>query len=60
MEDQEPQPGQNAEGKAPKERPVWLTESTVQGAYNETEALKNRESYPLYCIMVKVVFVEEH
>ncbi|KAF4109122.1 hypothetical protein G5714_010195 [Onychostoma macrolepis] len=40
MEDQEPQPGQTTEGKAPKERPVWLTESTVQGAYNETDALK--------------------
>ncbi|TRY91833.1 hypothetical protein DNTS_027188 [Danionella cerebrum] len=41
MEDQEPLPGQNAEGKGPKERPVWLTESTVQGAYNEPDALKN-------------------
>uniref|UniRef100_A0A671T0P4 General transcription factor IIE, polypeptide 1, alpha n=1 Tax=Sinocyclocheilus anshuiensis TaxID=1608454 RepID=A0A671T0P4_9TELE len=40
MEDQEPQPGQTTEGKAPKERPVWLTESTVQGAYSETDALK--------------------
>ncbi|XP_051997890.1 general transcription factor IIE subunit 1-like [Xyrauchen texanus] len=40
MEDQEPQLGQTAEGKAPKERPVWLTESTVQGAYNEADALK--------------------
>ncbi|XP_051564696.1 general transcription factor IIE subunit 1-like [Myxocyprinus asiaticus] len=40
MEDQEPQLGQTAEGKAPKERPVWLTESTVQGAYSEADALK--------------------
>ncbi|XP_016405756.1 general transcription factor IIE subunit 1-like isoform X2 [Sinocyclocheilus rhinocerous] len=40
MEDQEPQPGQTTEGKAPKERPVWLTESTVHGAYSETDALK--------------------
>lgn len=42
MEDQEPQPGQIPE--APKERPVWLTESTVQGAYSETDALKHGES----------------
>ncbi|XP_056611739.1 general transcription factor IIE subunit 1 isoform X2 [Triplophysa dalaica] len=39
MEDQEPQPGQTAQ-IAPKERPVWLTESTVQGAYSDTDALK--------------------
>lgn len=39
MEDQEPQPGQIPE--APKERPVWLTESTVKGAYSETDALKH-------------------
>ncbi|KAL7866204.1 hypothetical protein SRHO_G00114510 [Serrasalmus rhombeus] len=37
MEEQESQ--QIAEAKAPKERPVWLTESTVPGSY-ESEALK--------------------
>ncbi|XP_051762168.1 general transcription factor IIE subunit 1 [Ctenopharyngodon idella] len=47
MEDQEPQPGQNAETKAPKERPVWLTESTVQGVYSETEALKHPGEDPI-------------
>lgn len=53
MEDQEPQPGQTTEGKAPKERPVWLTESTVQGAYSDTDALKQRESQTI----LKVFFV---
>lgn len=40
MEEQESQQAQAAEAKAPKERPVWLTQSTVQGAYNETDGLK--------------------
>ncbi|KAB5576813.1 hypothetical protein PHYPO_G00202830 [Pangasianodon hypophthalmus] len=40
MEEQESQQTQAAEAKAPKERPVWLTQSTVQGAYNENDALK--------------------
>ncbi|XP_060785344.1 general transcription factor IIE subunit 1 [Neoarius graeffei] len=40
MDEQDSQQGQAAEAKAPKERPVWLTQSTVQGAYNETDALK--------------------
>ncbi|KAG5852393.1 hypothetical protein ANANG_G00061940 [Anguilla anguilla] len=30
-----------SEGKAPRERPVWLTESTVQGAYSDADALNN-------------------
>ncbi|XP_062287695.1 general transcription factor IIE subunit 1 [Scomber scombrus] len=42
MEEQEEQQKQANEGKAPKERPVWLTQSTVQGAYSEPDALKNR------------------
>lgn len=42
MEEQADQQKQASEGKAPKERPVWLTESTVQGAYNEPDLLKNR------------------
>ncbi|KAM9710317.1 general transcription factor IIE subunit 1 isoform 1-T4 [Menidia menidia] len=42
MEEQEEQQRQDNEGKAPKERPVWLTHSTVQGAYSEPDALKNR------------------
>ncbi|XP_067299964.1 general transcription factor IIE subunit 1 [Pseudorasbora parva] len=47
MDDQESQPGQTTEGKAPKERPVWLTESTVQGAYSDTDALKNPDEDPI-------------
>lgn len=43
MEEQEEQLKQANEGKAPKERPVWLTQSTVQGAYNEPDMLKNRK-----------------
>lgn len=42
MEEQEEQQKQANEGKAPKERPVWLTQSTVQGAYSEPDPLKNR------------------
>ncbi|KAM7407708.1 hypothetical protein PAMA_003447 [Pampus argenteus] len=41
MEEQEEQQKQASEGKAPKERPVWLTQSTVQGAYSEPDVLKN-------------------
>ncbi|XP_029348829.1 general transcription factor IIE subunit 1 [Echeneis naucrates] len=41
MEEQEDQKKQ-IESKPPKERPVWLTQSTVQGAYNEPDILKNR------------------
>ncbi|XP_076857568.1 general transcription factor IIE subunit 1 [Brachyhypopomus gauderio] len=41
MEDQELQQVQAAEAKAQKERPKWMTESTVEGAYSETDALKN-------------------
>uniref|UniRef100_A0A3Q4ART0 General transcription factor IIE subunit 1 n=1 Tax=Mola mola TaxID=94237 RepID=A0A3Q4ART0_MOLML len=35
MEEQDEPQKQAAEGKAPKERPVWLTQSTVQGAYSD-------------------------
>ncbi|AWP12752.1 putative general transcription factor IIE subunit 1 [Scophthalmus maximus] len=41
MEEQEDQQKKANEGKAPKERPVWLTQSTVQGAYSEPDVLKN-------------------
>lgn len=41
--DQEEQQKQAGDSKAPKERPVWLTQSTVQGAYNEPDILKNRK-----------------
>lgn len=41
MEEQEEQLKQAKEGKAPKQRPVWLTQSTVQGAYSEPDVLKN-------------------
>ncbi|KAF4086858.1 hypothetical protein AMELA_G00089130 [Ameiurus melas] len=40
MEEQESQQAQAVEAKAQKERPVWLTQSTVQGAYNDNDALK--------------------
>lgn len=43
MEEQEEQQKQANEAKAPKERPVWLTQSTVQGAYSEPDILKNRK-----------------
>ncbi|KAI3356463.1 hypothetical protein L3Q82_017678 [Scortum barcoo] len=41
MEEQEDQQKQASEGKAPKERPVWLTQSTVQGAYSEPDLFKS-------------------
>ncbi|KAG7463687.1 hypothetical protein MATL_G00179250 [Megalops atlanticus] len=41
MDEPDEQRRQAAEGKAPKERPVWLRESTVHGAYSETDSLKN-------------------
>ncbi|KAJ3591607.1 hypothetical protein NHX12_006740 [Muraenolepis orangiensis] len=41
MEEQEDQRRQASQGKPTKERPVWLTQSTVQGAYSEPEAIKN-------------------
>jgi len=46
MEEQEDQQKQANEGKAPKERPVWLTQSTVQGAYSEPDILKSRDIVP--------------
>lgn len=42
MDEQDDQQKQ-ANEKAPKERPVWLTQSTVQGAYSEPGMLKNRK-----------------
>uniref|UniRef100_A0A3B5AC18 General transcription factor IIE subunit 1 n=1 Tax=Stegastes partitus TaxID=144197 RepID=A0A3B5AC18_9TELE len=45
MEEQDEQQKQASEGKAPKERPVWLTHSTVQGAYSESDILKNRNGH---------------
>ncbi|XP_056145007.1 general transcription factor IIE subunit 1 [Lampris incognitus] len=41
MEEQEDQRRQAAEKKATKEGPVWLTQSTVQGAYSEPNTLMN-------------------
>ncbi|CAL8267630.1 unnamed protein product [Lota lota] len=41
MEEQEDQRRHASDGKPAKERPVWLTQSTVQGAYNEPDAVKN-------------------
>lgn len=43
MEEQDEQKKQINEGKPPKEQPVWLTQSTVKGAYSEPEALRSRE-----------------
>lgn len=43
MEEHEEQQKQVNESKAPKEQPVWLTQSTVQGAYSEPETLNNRK-----------------
>ncbi|XP_026151796.1 general transcription factor IIE subunit 1 [Mastacembelus armatus] len=42
MEEQDDQQKQASESKAPKERPVWLTQSTVHGAYSEPDILKSR------------------
>lgn len=52
MEEQEEQQKQATEGKAPKERPVWMTQSTVQGAYNEPDILKTRKSEILFTQLV--------
>ncbi|XP_056435454.1 general transcription factor IIE subunit 1 [Gadus chalcogrammus] len=41
MEEQEDQRRQANEGKPVKEKIVWLTQSTVQGAYSEPDAAKN-------------------
>ncbi|RVE57722.1 hypothetical protein OJAV_G00202070 [Oryzias javanicus] len=41
MDEQDEQQKAASEAKAPKERPVWLTQSTVQGAYSEADGLKN-------------------
>lgn len=42
MDEQDDQQKQPNDSKAPKERPVWMTQSTVQGAYSEPDVLKNR------------------
>uniref|UniRef100_A0AAY4EII1 Transcription factor TFIIE alpha subunit C-terminal domain-containing protein n=1 Tax=Denticeps clupeoides TaxID=299321 RepID=A0AAY4EII1_9TELE len=41
MDEPESHHRQASEDKAPKERPVWLTESTVQGAYTEAESMRS-------------------
>lgn len=51
MEEQDDQQKQANEGKATKERPVWLTQSTVQGAYSEPDILKNRK-FTLHIILI--------
>ncbi|XP_068185492.1 general transcription factor IIE subunit 1 [Antennarius striatus] len=43
MEEPEDQHKQGGDVKTPKERPLWLTHSTVQGAYSEPDVLKNHE-----------------
>nr|XP_057937454.1 general transcription factor IIE subunit 1 [Doryrhamphus excisus]XP_057937455.1 general transcription factor IIE subunit 1 [Doryrhamphus excisus] len=46
MDEQDDQQKHAGEGKAPKERPIWLTQSTVQGAYSEADMLKNQGDMP--------------
>ncbi|CAF91813.1 unnamed protein product, partial [Tetraodon nigroviridis] len=46
MEEQDEQRKQATEGSAPKERPVWMTQSTVHGAYNESDVLKTHGDLP--------------
>lgn len=46
MEEQDEQHKQSNESKAPKEQPVWLTQSTVQGAYSEPDNINNRKLLP--------------
>ncbi|XP_004086967.1 general transcription factor IIE subunit 1 [Oryzias latipes] len=41
MDEQDAQQKAIGEAKALKERPVWLTQSTVQGAYSDADALKS-------------------
>lgn len=50
MEEKDQQQKQSTEGSAPKERPVWMTQSTVHGAYNDSDGLKTRKSefHPVY------------
>ena len=68
MEEHEEQLKAASEGKAPKERPVWLTQSTVQGAYNDADALKNRKwsflrktssQYVTFTLMLYVYFSQK-
>nr|XP_033797275.1 general transcription factor IIE subunit 1 [Geotrypetes seraphini] len=40
MEEQEDLQRLSAEGKPVKERPIWLRESTIQGAFKDTEDMK--------------------
>ncbi|XP_068428862.1 general transcription factor IIE subunit 1 [Clinocottus analis] len=47
MEEQEEQQKLAKEGKAPKERPVWLTQSTVQGAYSEPDVKNTGDVAPV-------------
>lgn len=43
MDEQNEHQKRPTEGSAPKERPVWMTQSTVQGAYSDVDALKTRK-----------------
>ncbi|XP_029936292.1 general transcription factor IIE subunit 1 [Myripristis murdjan] len=45
MEEQDEQRSKAGEAKAARERPVWLTQSTVQGAYSEPDALNNSADF---------------
>ncbi|MGH0150440.1 UNVERIFIED_CONTAM: hypothetical protein FKN15_045527 [Acipenser sinensis] len=49
MEEQEEQKRSASEGKTPKERPVWLTESTVKGAYSEADDPKEGTFRCTFC-----------
>lgn len=43
MDEQNEHQKRPTESSAPKERPVWMTQSTVQGAYSDVDALKTRK-----------------
>ena len=54
MEEQADQQKQPSEAKAVKERPVWLTQSTVQGAYSEPDVISNRK-FSLQCAVIMLL-----
>ena len=45
MDDQEDLHRASLEGKSAKERPIWLRESTVQGAYSSEEMKEGKRSH---------------
>lgn len=47
MDDQEDLHRASLEGKSAKERPIWLRESTVQGAYSSEEMKEGKRSHKM-------------